>query len=132
VAAGGWWASQFLEGLVQPLHLAADLWVVGLGAAVRDAQGDELTLERDPAAAAEVTGEDRAVVGEQAFRAAVAGHRGVQVGDDVAGLEHRAGGGTGQQPGMVIDDVEDLYLALDAAMVDQLPVGDVGLPALVR
>ena len=34
-------------------------------------------------------------------------------------------------PLVVVDDVEDLRLALDAAVVDQLPVGDVGLPALV-
>jgi len=46
--------------------------------------------------AAVVAGEHGAVVGEQPFRAAMAGHRGVQVRDDVTGFEHGAGGGAGQ------------------------------------
>jgi hypothetical protein len=36
---------------------------------------------------------------------------GVQVGDDVGGFEAGAGGGAGQQPGVVVEDVEDLDLA---------------------
>jgi hypothetical protein len=112
---------------VQALDFAGGLWVVGLGVGQRDAEGEEFAFEGDPAAAAVVTGEDRGVVGEQAFGAAVAGHRGVQVGDDVAGFEHCAGGAAGEQSGVVVDDVEDL----NVGAVREWPVGDVGLPALV-
>jgi hypothetical protein len=47
-------------------------------------------------------------VGEHAFGAAVAGHRGVQVGDDVAGFEQCAGRASDEQSGVVVDDVDDL------------------------
>ncbi len=46
---------------------------------------------------------------------------------DVGGLEHRPGHGCHQEPGVIVDRVEDLDL--DAR--GELPVGDVSLPALV-
>ena len=48
-------------------------------------------------------------------------------GDDVGGLEDQAGGRGGEQPGVVVDDVEDL----GASAAGELPVGDVQLPSLV-
>jgi hypothetical protein len=117
----------FFQGLVEALDLAAGLRVVGAGAAVGDPEGGELAFQRDPAAAAVAAGEHGRVVGEHLLREAVAGHGGVQAGDDVAGFEDRPGGGASQQPGVVVGDVEDLGVAA----VGQRPVGDVGLPALV-
>jgi hypothetical protein len=74
-----------------------------------------------------VAGEYCAVVGEHPFWAAVAADRGVQIGHDVGGFEHGPGGGSDQQPGVVVDDVEDL----GSAAAGERPVGDVGLPHLV-
>ena len=48
-------------------------------------------------------------------------------GDDVVGFEHTSGVAVRPQPGMVVDDVEDL----DVGAVGQRPVGDVGLPPFV-
>jgi hypothetical protein len=59
--------------------------------ALRDAQGDEFAFQSDPAASAEVAGEDRAVVGEQTFGAAV------------------ACGGAGQQPRVVVAPLVDCH-----------------------
>jgi hypothetical protein len=112
---------------VETLDLPAGLRVVRAAVAEGDAQRGELALERDPAAAAVKASEDRAVVGEHLLRAPMAGHGGVQVSDDIGGLEDRPGGGAGQQPGVVVDDVEDLSVAA----ISQRPVGDVGLPELV-
>jgi hypothetical protein len=92
-----------------------------------DPERGEFAFQRDPAAAAVKAGEDGAVAGEHPLGPAVAGHRGVQVCRDVAGLEDRPGGGAGQQPGVIVDDVEDLGLAA----AGERPVGDAGLPELV-
>ena len=112
---------------MEALDFAAGLRVVGPAVAEPDAQGGEFAFEGDPAAAAVQAGKDRAVVGEHPLRPPVAGHCGVQVGHDVAGLEDRPGGGAGEQPGVVVDDVEDLGVAA----AGERPVGDVGLPQLV-
>jgi hypothetical protein len=56
------------------------------------------------------------------------GGGGAEAVDHVGGLEHRPGGRADQQPGVVVDDVEDLHVGA----VGQLPVGDVGLPAFIR
>jgi hypothetical protein len=56
------------------------------------------------------------------------GHGQVQIRHNVSGLEDAPGGGPGQQPGMVVEDVEDLR----PGVISQRPVGDVGLPQLVR
>ena len=47
---------------------------------------------------------------------------------DVGGLGDRPGIGGHQQPGVIVDHVQDL----DLGAVGQAPVGDVGLPSLVR
>jgi hypothetical protein len=58
---------------------------------------------------------------------AVAGGGLVEGGDHVDGLGDAAGDGGDAQPGVVIDDVEDL----DLGAAGQAHVGDVHLPALV-
>ena len=107
--------------------LAAGLRVVGPAVAEPDPQGGELASERDPAAAAVQAGKDRAIVGEHPLGPAVAAHRQVQVSDDAGGFEDRPGGGASEQPGVVVDDVEDLGVAA----AGEGPVGDAGLPQLV-
>jgi hypothetical protein len=47
---------------------------------------------------------------------------------DVGGLEHRERIGGDQEPGVIIDHVQDL----DPGVVGEVPVGDVCLPSLVR
>jgi hypothetical protein len=52
----------------------------------------------------------------------------LEAGVDVAGFEDTPDSAGHAQPGVVVDEVEDL----DVAAVGQGPVGDVGLPAFVR
>lgn len=52
----------------------------------------------------------------------------VKARHDVGGLEHPQGISAHQEPGVIIDHVQDL----DIGAAGQAPVGDVGLPALVR
>src|SRR5690242_13459919 len=118
----------FLQGLVQPLDFPAGLGMVGPGVAQADAQRGELAFEGDPATAAVKASEYSTIIGEHPFGPTVRGHRQVQVSDDVAGLEDAAGGGSGQQPGVIVEDVEDLGVTA----ISKRPVGDVGLPDLVR
>ena len=87
-------------------------------------QGD---LEGDAAAAAGAAGEHGAVVGQQAGRIAVLGGDAAVAGLDVGAFEHGAGGAGQQQPGVVVEPVQDLHVGA----VGQRPVGDVGLPAFV-
>jgi hypothetical protein len=68
-----------LLGPVEAFNLAAGLRVVGPGVGEDDAAGVQGDLEGDPAAAAVAAGEDGAVVGEHAVRAAA--HRGPPAGD---------------------------------------------------
>ena len=87
-------------------------------------QGD---LEGDPAGAAVAAGEDRAVVGQHAGRIDVECGDGA-VGPVDGGRGEDPGGGAAQaEPGVVVDPVEDLGVGA----VDQRPLGDVGVPALV-
>jgi hypothetical protein len=51
----------------------------------------------------------------------------VEAGDHIGGLGGQSGIGGDQQPGVVINEVEDV----DLGAVHQAPVGEVGLPALV-
>lgn len=92
-----------------------------------DAEGHAFAFEGDPAVAAVGGGEDRPVIGEDSLLPAVAGEGGGEVGDDGAGGEDLPGGGADQQPGVVVDDIEDLGVGV----AGQWPVGDVGLPAFV-
>jgi len=120
-------AKPLLEGLVESLDLAAGLGVVGPGVAERDASGGQGELEGDPPAAAWDPGEHRAVVGQHRGRIPVPGGRFQHGGSDVIGLEHRQCPAEQTEPGVVVEDVEDLHLA----PAGQSPVGDVGLPAFV-
>jgi hypothetical protein len=126
-AGGGLAGEPFLQGLTESLDLAAGLGMVGAGVPEADVQGGELDLQGDPAAAARGAGEDRAVIRQHRGGQPPAGGRVAEHCDHVGGLKGGAGGGGGQQPGMIVDDVEDLR----GAVAGQLPVGDVQLPALV-
>jgi hypothetical protein len=64
---------------------------------------------------------------EHSFGSAVLVHGLVQVSDDVSGFEDGAGGGSDEQPGVVVDDVQDFGFGA----VGKGPVGDVGLPDFV-
>ena len=130
VGQGGWrglLGQPLLLGLVEALDLSAGLRVVGPGVVEPDAEQVELDFQGDPAAATRLAGEDRAVVGEHAGRDAVAGERGPEPSRDVGTGGGRSGLGQQGQPGVVVDDVEDLH----AAAVGQLPVRGVRLPAFV-
>ena len=83
-------------------------------------------LERDPAAPG-VGSEDGAVVGEQRFRKSVNLAGGDEAVEHVSSLKPGDAVGGEEEPGMVVEDVEDLHLAA----VSQAPEGDVGLPELV-
>jgi hypothetical protein len=48
----------------------------------------------------------------------------MQAGDDVGGFEDGPGGGDGQQPGVIIEDIEDLSVGA----ASEPPVRHVGLP----
>ncbi len=97
------------------------------GVAETDAPGVEGDLEDDPAAAAWAAGEDRPVVGQQAGRITIAPSGFVEAIVDVAGLEHRQGVAADADPGVIVEQVEDLYVGA----VGECPAGDVELPALV-
>ena len=101
--------------------------VVGSGVVEADTEPAELDLEGDSAAAAGEAGEDGAVVGQHAGGDSPA-HEGVLEGVHDVGSGDGAAGDAGQgEPGVVIEDVEDLHLGA----VGQPPVGGVGLPAFV-
>ena len=108
VGGGGLAGEPFLQGLVEPLDLAAGLGVVGAGVPEGDVQGGELDFQGDPAAAAGLAGEHRAVIGQHRGGQAVLAGGLAEHGDHVGGLEDQPGGRGGQQPGVVVDDVEDL------------------------
>jgi hypothetical protein len=115
-----------LEGLVEPLDLAAGLGVVGAGVHVSDPEPVALELEQAPSPA-RGRREHGAVVGQQARREPVGPSGGVEARQDVGGLEHASGIRAHQEPGVVVEGVQDL----DLGAVAEPPVGDVGLPALV-
>jgi hypothetical protein len=126
-ACAGLGGQPLLLGLMKALDLAAGLQVVGPGVAEEHAAVVQGDFEGDSAVAAVAAGEDGAVVGEQAGRVAVeCGDAAVSPVD--GGRSEDGGCGAGQtEPGVVVDPVEDLGVGA----VDQRPVGDVGLPALV-
>ena len=75
----------------------------------------QLHLQRDPALAALFTGEDRPIVGEHAGRGSPPGERGEEGVDHLRaqGDPTRLGGDV--DPGVVIEDVEDLHLRIMAS-----------------
>src|SRR5262245_13990369 len=117
----------FLQGLVEAFDLAAGLGVVGPGVAVGDAGGDQFALD-DAGAVPGRGGEHGAVVGEHRGGWSVLVSGVAEDSDHVGGAVGRPGGGGDQEPGVIVDDVEDL----GAGAAGQLPVSDVHLPSLVR
>jgi hypothetical protein len=95
--------------------------VIGAGVPVADAQGGQLQLDRATAAAG-CGGEDRAVVGQHRGGHPMRGGGGVEAGHDIGCFGGGAGVAGDQEPGVVIEHVEDLDL--DAA--GKVPVGDIG------
>jgi hypothetical protein len=115
-----------LECAVVALDLALGLGAVGLAVFEGDAERGEFDLEAGGCAAVR-GGVDRAVVAEHAGRQAVAGRR---VEEDAHDVRRGCGGdrdGGEHSSAVVVDDVDDL--AADAGV--EMPVGHVGLPALV-
>jgi hypothetical protein len=112
---------------VEAFDLAAGLRVLGAGVVEPDAEPAEFDLQGDASAAAGQAGEDRGVVGEHAGgdapppEAVLEGVQHVGTGDGAAGSAGQT------QPGVVVEEVEDLHVAA----VGQLPVGGVCLPAFV-
>jgi hypothetical protein len=117
-----------LQGLVEPFDLAAGLGVIGPGVPELHAELEEFCFERDPTGAAVGAGEHGAVVRQHPGRNTPNGGRFAEAGHDVGGFEHRPGVGADRDPGVVIDNVQDL----DAGPLGETPVGDVELPTLVR
>ena len=111
---------------MEALDLAAGLGVVRRGVLGDDAEPFEFGLEED-LALARLAAEDGAVVGEHGGGQTVGQPGGGEAVDHVGGLDGHKGIGDQQQPGVVVDAVEDL----DAAAVGELPVGGVGLPELI-
>ena len=72
-------------------------------------------------------GEDGAIVSEHGGRKPMLSCSFVEGGDHIGGLGGLEGPGRHQQPGVIVEDVEDLHVAA----VGQGPVGRVGLPALI-
>ena len=79
---------ELLQGLVEALDLAAGLGMVGPGVLDRDAEGEQLVLDRPGDAVAALRGEDEPVVGEERGRIAPGLGRFVQHPDHVGGLDH--------------------------------------------
>jgi hypothetical protein len=100
------------EGLVEAFDFPAGLWVVGAGVVEPDAVGVAGEFEGDAAAAAGEAGEHRPVVRQQPLGMAVVSCGVGEGGVDVAGGEHPPCSGSHAEPGVVVDDVEDLDLAL--------------------
>ena len=116
-----------VEGLVEAFDFAAGLGVVGTRVDQADAEGGQVAFERDLTAAARLGGEDGAVVCEDGGGQSPAGERVVEDVDDVGGFVDRQRVAGDGQAAVVVDDVEDL----DGGAVGEVPVGGVGLPALV-
>jgi hypothetical protein len=117
----------FLLGLLEALDLPAGLRMVCAGVVEPDPEPAELDLQGDSAAAAGEPGEDGTVVGEHAGGDAPA-QEGIFEGVDDVGAGDGASGEARQgEPGVVVEDVEDLH----RCAVGELPVGGVGLPAFV-
>ena len=124
-----WWlcGEPFLLGLLEAFHFALGLGVVGSGVVEPDSEAAEFDFEGDPAAAAGQTGEDRPVIGQHAGGDSPT-HEGVLEGvDDVGAGDGAAWDGGQREPGVVVEDVEDLH----RGAVGEVPVGGVGLPAFV-
>ena len=116
-----------LERLVEPLDLAAGLGVIGPGVDVFDPQLVALELQ-GAASTSGSRGEHRTVIGQQRRREPLGRSGFVEARHHVGSLEHAKGIGAHQEPGVVIDRVQDL----DVGARGELPVSNVFLPAFVR
>ena len=123
-------AEPFLQGLMEPLNLSLGLRVARGPVFLRDFQGVQEGLEAVAAAfaAGEAGGIDQTVVRQGGSRQAV-----VVGGFEECLADGRSGdgpvGGAGEQvAGVVIEEVQDLGIGA----VGQRPVGEIGLPGLVR
>src|SRR5215207_3056651 len=116
-----------LLGLVEPLHLAAGLGMVGPGMIEPHAEDTEFDLQRDPALTALFGGEHCTVVAEYLGRDSPPGKGFAEAGHHIVAGGVAAGVAAQTGPGVVVDNVQDR----DLRTVGQLPVGDVGLPAFV-
>ena len=112
---------------MEPLHFAAGLGVVGRGVMQSDPQASQFDLDGAPAPAAGGGGEHGPIVGKHRSGKPAGGEAVVEAGDHVGCPGGRVDVGGHQQPGVVVDDVEDLRLG----SIPKLPVSDVGLPPLV-
>jgi hypothetical protein len=101
-----------LEGLVEPFHLAAGLGVVGPGVPEPDPSAGQGDLQGHAALAAGAAGEHRAVIAEHGGGVPVAGGGVAEAVVDVAGLEDPLCVAADTDPGVVIQEVEDLHLGV--------------------
>ena len=125
---GGRWlgGEPAFEGLVEAFDLALGLRVAGVAVLLVDAELAEKVFKA-VAAAGESGGVDAPVVGERRGRGAVAGDEAQERADDGRPGDPGVGGARQQQPGVVVEPVQDLHVGA----VCQVPMGEVGLPALV-
>lgn len=103
------------------------LGVVGSAVLLHDAQDREFAFE-GVVAASESGGEDESVVGQRGGGDAVGVAGGTELGDDVGSGDRGVGGAADQEPGVVVDEAQDL----DVGAVGEGDAGEVRLPAFVR
>jgi hypothetical protein len=127
---GGWGVlagEEPFEGLVESFDLAAGLGVVGPGVLGGDPEGQQLGLHGSAVVASGRRGEDRPVVGQERGGISPLLSGSMQGAHDIGGSCGGERPALHAQPGVVINDVEDL----EHDAVEAGDVGDVGLPALV-
>jgi len=103
------------------------VWVIRAGVDVVDAELAENDLQGGAAAAPGCGGEDGAVVGHDGRRGAEVGEGVGERLDDVVAAHGGVGAAGQDEPGVVVEDVEDLRVGV----IGEVPVGDVGLPEFV-
>lgn len=140
IGEGGWLvglcSELFLECLLEPLHLALGLGVVGSAVLLGDPEvvqvGFQCGASTLAAATCEADGVDDAVVGECGCGVvALAGRQVERVCDDLGG-DASVGGDVEGVAGMIIDPGDDLDVGAGPAVgVGEAVVREVGLPALV-
>lgn len=115
------------QGLVEAFDLALCLGMSGRPVLLRHAEEREEMLECIPATH-ESRGVDGPVVRQRGcWDAVLAGEREKGI-DDIVPSDAREGAAVEEVAGVVVEPVQDL----DVGAVAQVPVGEVGLPGLVR
>ena len=115
------------QGLVEPFDFPLGLRVAGRAVLLLHAQQGQEVFE-GVASAAESGGVNPAVVGEGRGGCPMFVDRGEEGGDDVIAGDRSVSGAGDQVSRVVVEPVQDL----DIAAVRESPVGEVGLPGLVR